>query len=209
MSFGLGTKFNTDLPVEYDGKIPTKGLYDKRYGENRWKSLMIISMAIGQGELGTTPLQLANMTAALANRGHYYPPHLVKAIDGQPISNRFEEKHNTTIDREYFDPVIDGMAMVFEEGGTGYRSRHDSIVMCGKTGTAQNPHGEDHSIFICFAPKDNPKIALAVFVENAGGGSKYGAPIASLMVEKYLLDSISRPHLEQSILEANLIDPEE
>jgi penicillin-binding protein 2 len=209
MSFGLGTKFNTDLPVEYDGNIPTKELYDKRYGENRWKSLMIISMAIGQGELGTTPLQLANMTAALANRGHYYPPHLVKAIDGQPISNRFQEKHNTTIDREYFDPVIDGMAMVFEEGGTGYRSRHDSIVMCGKTGTAQNPHGEDHSIFICFAPKDNPKIALAVFVENAGGGSKYGAPIASLMVEKYLLDSISRPHLEQPILEANLIDSEE
>ena len=97
--------------------------------------------------------------------------------------------------------------MVFQQGGTGYRSRHDSIVMCGKTGTAQNPHGEDHSIFVCFAPKDNPKIALAVFVENAGGGSKYGAPIASLMVEKYLLDSISRPHLEQPVLDANLIDP--
>lgn len=209
MSFGLGTKFNTDLPVEYDGHVPTRAFYDKYYGENRWKSLTIISMAIGQGELGTTPLQLANMTAALANRGHYYPPHLVKAIDGEPISNRFTEKHNTTIDRKYFDSAIDGMAMVFEQGGTGYRSRHDSIVMCGKTGTAQNPHGEDHSIFICFAPKDDPKIALAVFVENAGGGSKYGAPIASLMVEKYLLDSISRPHLEQPILDANLIDPEE
>ena len=208
LSFGLGTKFNTDLPIEYDGHVPTTAFYDKYYGEHRWKSLTIISMAIGQGELGTTPLQLANMTAALANRGHYYPPHLVKAIDGEPISNRFTEKHNTTIDRKYFDPVIDGMAMVFEQGGTGYRSRHDSIVMCGKTGTAQNPHGEDHSIFICFAPKDNPKIALAVFVENAGGGSKYGAPIASLLVEKYLHDSISRPQLELPILKANLINPE-
>ncbi len=207
LSFGLGTKFNTDLPVEYAGHVPTKAFYNKYYGEYRWKSLTIISMAIGQGELGTTPLQLANMTAALANRGYYYPPHLVKAIDGEHIENRFTEKHETTIDRKYFDPVIDGMAMVFELGGTGYRSRLDSIVMCGKTGTAQNPHGEDHSIFICFAPKDNPKIALAVFVENAGGGSKYAAPIASLMVEKYLTDTVARPHLEQPILDANLINP--
>ncbi len=207
LSFGLGTKFNTDLPVEYAGHVPTKAFYNKYYGEHRWKSLTIISMAIGQGELGTTPLQLANMTAALANRGYYYPPHLVKAIDGEPIENRFTEKHETTIDRKYFDPVIDGMAMVFELGGTGYRSRLDSIIMCGKTGTAQNPHGEDHSIFICFAPKDNPKIALAVFVENAGGGSKYAAPIASLMVEKYLTDTVTRPHLEQPILDANLINP--
>ena len=208
MSFGLGTKFNTDLPIEYAGHVPTIAFYDKYYGEHGWKSLTIISMAIGQGELGTTPLQLANMTAALANRGYYYPPHLVKAIDGEPLANRFTEKQNTTIDRKYFDPVIDGMAMVFEQGGTGYRSRLDSIVMCGKTGTAQNPHGEDHSIFICFAPKENPKIALAVFVENAGGGSKYAAPIASLLVEKYLHDSISRPQLELPILEANLINPE-
>jgi penicillin-binding protein 2 len=207
MSFGLGTKFNTDLPEEYAGHVPTKAYYDKYYGENRWKSLTIISMAIGQGELGTTPLQLANMTAAIANRGFYHPPHLVKQIDGEPISDRFTEKHMTTIDREYFDPVVDGMAMVFQLGGTGYRSRMDSIVQCGKTGTAQNPHGEDHSIFICFAPKDDPKIALAVFVENAGGGSKYAAPIASLMVEKYLTDTIGRPLLEKPILEADLIHP--
>lgn len=205
MSFGLGTKFNTDLPVEYAGSVPTKQFYDKHYGVNHWKSLTIISMAIGQGELGTTPLQLANMTAAIANRGYYYPPHLVKAIDGVPIGNRFTEKHVTTIDRKYFDPVVDGMALVFEQGGTGYRSRLDSLVMCGKTGTAQNPHGEDHSIFICFAPKDDPKIALAVFVENGGGGSKYAAPIASLMVEKYLRDTISRPQFEQVILDADLV----
>jgi penicillin-binding protein 2 len=130
---------------------------------------------------------------------------LVKAIDGKPISNRFTEKQVTTINREYFDPVVDGMAMVFQQGGTGYRSRLDSLEMCGKTGTAQNPHGEDHSIFICFAPKDNPKIALAVFVENGGGGSKYGAPIASLMVEKYLRDTISRTAFEKVILDTDLI----
>jgi len=205
MSFGLGTKFNTDLPVEYAGIVPSKAYYDKYYGVNRWKSLTIISLAIGQGELGTTPLQLANMTAAIANRGFYFPPHLVKAIDGEAISNRFTEKHMTTIEPKYFDIVVEGMAMVFEQGGTGYRSRHDSIPMCGKTGTAQNPHGEDHSIFICFAPKDNPKIAMAVFVENGGGGSKYAAPIASLMVEKYLTDTISRPKLEAPVLEADLI----
>lgn len=208
LSFGLGTKFNTDLPSEYAGIVPTKAYYDKYYGKNRWKSLTIISMAIGQGELGVTPLQLANMTATIANRGFYYPPHLVKAVGDHSIISRFVEKQKTEIKREYFDIVVDGMALVFQQGGTGYRSRHDSIVMCGKTGTAQNPHGEDHSIFICFAPKDNPKIALAVFVENAGGGSKYAAPIASLMVEKYLLDSISRPLLETPILEADLINPE-
>ena len=121
----------------------------------------------------------------------------------------FTEKRETDIDRPYFDLVVDGMAMVLEQGGTGYRSRHDSIVMCGKTGTAQNPHGEDHSIFICFAPKDDPKIALAVFVENAGGGSRFAAPIASLMAEKYLLGSTSRPMLEKPILEADLISPTE
>ena len=205
LSFGLGVKYNTDLPVEYRGIVPTTEFYNKYYGEHRWKSLTIISMAIGQGELGTTPLQLANMTAAIANRGFYYRPHLVKAIDGEPITNRFTEKQMTTIDRQYFDPVIDGMEMVFQQGGTGYRSRIDSLAMCGKTGTAQNPHGEDHSIFICFAPKNNPKIALAVFVENGGGGSKYAAPIASLMVEKYLRDTISRQAFEQVILDADLI----
>ncbi|MFC2176660.1 penicillin-binding protein 2 [Bacteroidota bacterium] len=207
ISFGLGTKFDTDLPSEYKGIVPNRAYYDRYYGKDRWKSLTIISMAIGQGELGTTPLQLANMTAAIANRGFYYPPHLVKAIDKGSVTSRYTEKHHTTIDKEYFDIVIDGMAMVFEQGGTGYRSRLDSVVQCGKTGTAQNPHGEDHSIFVCFAPKDNPKIALAVFVENGGGGSRFAAPIASLMVEKYLTDTITRPALEQPILEANLVNP--
>lgn len=205
VSFGIGVTYGTDLPFEQRGVLPTKERLDRLFGENRLKSLNIISMAIGQGELGMTPLQLANMTAAIANRGFWVPPHLVKAVEGDTLPARFTEKRITTIDRKYFDPVVDGMEMVFQQGGTGYRSRLDTLKMCGKTGTAQNPHGEDHSIFICFAPKDDPKIALAVFVEHGGGGSKYAAPIASLMVEQYLRDTISRPAFEKTILDADLL----
>jgi len=205
MSFGMGITFNTDLPTEKKGIVPPKSYFDRYHGVNKWKSLTIISMGIGQGDLGVTPLQLANMTATIANRGWYIPPHLVRKVEGDTLPRHFTEKRYTTIDRQYFDPVVDGMAMVFQQGGTGYRSRLDTLAMCGKTGTAQNPHGEDHSIFICFAPKDNPKIALAVFVENGGGGSKYAAPIASLMVELYLRDTISRPAFEKTILDADLL----
>lgn len=205
VSFGIGITYDTDLPFEQRGVLPTKERLDRIYGTDRLKSLNIISMAIGQGELGMTPLQLANMTATIANRGFWVAPHLVKEVEGDTLPSKFYEKHHTAIERQYFDPVIDGMEMVFQQGGTGYRSRLDSLAMCGKTGTAQNPHGEDHSIFICFAPKDDPKIALAVFVENGGGGSKYAAPIASLLVEKYLRDTISRPAFEQVILDADLL----
>lgn len=206
LSFGLGVHFDTDLPVDKKGIVPPKAYFDRYHGVNKWKSLTIISMGIGQGDLGATPLQLANMTAAIANRGYYIPPHLVKEIKGDHLPKRFFEKQYTTVDPKYFDIVVEGMNMVFKPGGTGYRSRLDSLEMCGKTGTAQNPHGEDHSIFICFAPKDNPKIALAVFVENGGGGSKYAAPIASLMVEQYLRDTISRPAFEKTILDAVLLE---
>lgn len=204
-SFGIGMTYGTDLPFEQKGVLPTKAYFDRVHGENRLKALNIISMGIGQGELGMTPLQLANMTAAIANRGYWVAPHLVKAIEGEPLPEHYTKRHYTTIDRPFFDPVVDGMNMVFQLGGTGYRSRLDTLQMCGKTGTAQNPHGEDHSIFICFAPKDDPKIALAVFVENGGGGSKYAAPIASLMVELYLRDTISRPAFEKTILDADLL----
>lgn len=203
-SFGIGKVYDTDLPFEHRGVLPTKERLDRQFGENRLKALNIISMAIGQGELGMTPLQLANMTAAIANRGFWYPPHLVKAVEGDTIPARFTEKQLTTIETRYFEPIVEGMAMVFQQGGTGYRSRLDTLQMCGKTGTAQNPHGEDHSIFICFAPMHESRIAIAVFVENGGGGSKYAAPIASLMVEKYLRDTISRPTFEKVILEADL-----
>lgn len=205
LSFGLGITFDTDLPTEKKGIVPPKSYFDRYHGVNKWKSLTIISMGIGQGDLGVTPLQLANMTVTIANRGWYIAPHLVRKVEQDTLPRHFSEKQFSTIDRPYFDPVVDGMEMVFQQGGTGYRSRLDSLAMCGKTGTAQNPHGEDHSIFICFAPKDDPKIALAVFVENGGGGSKYAAPIASLMVEQYLRDTISRPAFEKTILDADLL----
>jgi penicillin-binding protein 2 len=204
LSFGFGKKFNTDLPSELKGLIPTGDYYDKIYGKSRWKSLTVVSLSIGQGELGTTPLQLANLVATLANRGFYYPPHLVKQIGAKKIENEFTTRNYTTIDSGYFQLVIDGMEQVVE-AGTAARSKLKGIPYCGKTGTAQNPHGEDHSVFVCFAPKDNPKIALAVFVENSGKGGTYAAPIASLLIEKYLTDSLRRPLVEEFILNANLM----
>ena len=208
LSFGFGKKFNTDLPSELKGLIPTGDYYDKIYGKNRWKSLTVVSLCIGQGELGTTPLQLANLVAILANRGFYYPPHLVKKIGNKKIENEFTTRNYTTIDSGYFQLVIDGMEQVVE-AGTAARSKLKGIPYCGKTGTAQNPHGEDHSVFVCFAPKDNPKIALAVFVENSGKGGTYAAPIASLLIEKYLTDSLRRPLVEEFILNANLMPKQE
>ncbi len=205
MSFGFGKKFETDLPYELRGLIPPGDYYDKIYGKSKWKSLTIVSLSIGQGELGTTPLQLANLVATIANRGFYYVPHLIKQIGGKPVDHeKITKKNYTTIDSSYFRVVIDGMEQVVE-AGTAARSKLKGIRYCGKTGTAQNPHGEDHSVFVCFAPKENPKIALAVFVENSGKGGTYAAPIASLLIEKYLTDSLRRPLVEEFILNANLM----
>lgn len=203
LSFGFGQKFNTDLPNELKGILPTGDYYDKYHGKNRWKSLTVISLSIGQGELGATPLQMANLMALVANKGYYISPHVVKAIDGKPFK-KYAIKHQTKIDTAYFNEVIEGMQLVME-AGTGARSNIPGITMCGKTGTAQNPHGKDHSLFVCFAPRENPKIAIAVMVENAGFGATYAAPVASLMVEKYLKDSITRPELEEFLLNANLL----
>lgn len=204
LSFGFGKKFDTDLPNELKGLIPSGDYYDKIYGANRWKSLTVISLSIGQGELGTTPLQLANLMCIMANRGFYYPPHLVKQIGDTPIENKFTIQNHTTIDSTYFPIVIDGMEQVVE-AGTAARSKLKGIPFCGKTGTAQNPHGKDHSVFVAFAPKENPKIAIAAFVENSGFGGTYAAPIASLLIEKYLTDTITRPLFEETILKANLM----
>lgn len=203
MMFGLGNKLGVDLPNELGGNVPSVAFYDKHYGAGRWKSLTVVSLAIGQGELGVTPLQLANMTCAIANEGYYITPHMLKRIEGEP-GTITGTRNEIPMPKEYFKIVKDGAEMVVK-AGTGARSKIEGISLCGKTGTAQNPHGEDHSIFVAFAPKDDPKIAVAVFVENAGGGSKYAAPIASLMVEKYLNDTISRPAFEQQILEAELL----
>ncbi len=203
LSFGFGQKFNTDLPNELKGIVPTGDYYDKYHGKNRWRAVSVISLAIGQGELGATPLQMANMVALIANRGYYVSPHIVKAIDGTPFT-KYTAVHKTKIDRVYYDNVILGMEQVML-AGTGSRVQIPGISMCGKTGTAQNPHGKDHSLFVCFAPIENPQIAIAVMVENAGFGSTYAAPIASLMAELYLKDSISRPEMEELLLKANLL----
>lgn len=201
MSFGLGNWLNNDLPTGQKGHVPSTSYYDNIYGKRRWKALTNLSLSIGQDALLSTPIQLANMTAAIANRGFYYTPHIVKKIENDSIDQRFKVKRNTTIDKKHFETIILGMRDVVEdtELGTSNSAKLDDIVICGKTGTAQNPHGEDHSIFIAFAPMNNPKIALAVYVENGGWGSTWAVPIASLLIEEYLTDSISRPQLEEKI----------
>ncbi len=203
--FGFGKKLGSEFVNELQGVVPTSAYYDKFYGKNRWKALNIISMAIGQGEIGTTPLQMANMTAAIANRGYYFTPHIVKSIgDGNSIDPRFTEKHVISIDSVNFEAIIRGMAAAVK-GGTAQVAALDSIIICGKTGTAQNPHGKDHSVFIAFAPKDNPRIAIAVYVENSGFGATYAAPVASLMIEKYLKGKVIRKDLEQRMIDLNLL----
>lgn len=203
LSFGFGKKLGTDLPNELRGYIPDVGYYDRYHGKGRWKSLTVVSLSIGQGEIGITPLQMANMAATMANHGYYYTPHLVKSIKGKgSIDPRFKEKHYTSIDTSFFTPTIEGMSMAVK-GGTATIARMPDIEVCAKTGTAQNPHGEDHSIFIAFAPRENPKIAISVYVENGGFGATWAGPVASLLIEKYLKDTVSRPWLEQHLLNFN------
>ncbi|MDG1190144.1 MAG: penicillin-binding protein 2 [Flavobacteriales bacterium] len=206
MSFGLGNWLNNDLPTGQKGFVPNKNYYDRIYGKKRWKSLTNLSLSIGQDALLTTPIQMANMTAAIANRGYYYTPHIIKKIENDSIESRFKTKIYTEIDSSYFDIVIKGMQEVVEnkELGTSNIAKMDDVTVCGKTGTAQNPHGKDHSIFIGFAPKDKPKIALAVYVENGGWGSTWAVPIGSLMIEKYINDTISRQYLEERIVNGEI-----
>jgi penicillin-binding protein 2 len=203
VAFGFGNKLGIDLPNELSGFIPARSYYDRYYGKDRWKALTVISLAIGQGEIGTTPLQMANMAAVIANRGYFYIPHVVKRIgeEGTPGA-LYTQQYVTGISPGNFSSVIEGMegAVNGGEGATARGAALDSIIICGKTGTAQNPHGKDHSIFVAFAPKDNPKIAIAVYVENAGFGSTFAAPIASLMIEEYLTGKTKRKYLEERVL---------
>jgi penicillin-binding protein 2 len=205
-SFGLGKKLGVDLFGEGGGLLPTSEYYDKIYGRYRWQATTTISLGIGQGELGITPLQMANATAAVANRGYYITPHVVKTIDGKPNPNpEYQNKHWTTVDTSYFPVVIDGMQDVVV-AGTARVAQLPGIEVCGKTGTAQNPHGKDHSVFFAFAPKQNPKIAIAVIVENAGFGATWAAPIASLMMEQYLTGKHdTRKYLLERMLKGNLV----
>lgn len=204
MSFGLGHKFPTDLPQESAGNVPTVKYYDKYHGAGRWNAISVISLAIGQGEMGVTPLQMANFCAIIANRGWYYPPHLIKKVEGGSIDSIYLTKRYTTVDDKYFPVVVESMRNVVTNG-TGRIAQLDTLTICGKTGTAENPHGKDHSIFIAFAPMNNPQIAIAVYVENAGFGATWAAPIASLMIEKYLRREVKRTEVEKRIVEANLL----
>ncbi len=208
-SFGMGNNVKTDVDGVVKGLIPSKSFYDQIYGENRWMFSTIYSIAIGQGEVLVNALEMANLAAIMANRGFYYHPHLIKKIPSGEIPNLYKEKQYTLVEAKHFEKVVEGMYRVVNEpGGTASRARLDSIQICGKTGTAQNPHGEDHSIFIAFAPKDDPKIAISVYIENAGFGGTWAAPIASLMIEKYLNNRIAEKNKrkELRILEANLLD---
>lgn len=206
-SFGLGNKFDSDITGMRPGLIPDAAYYDKWYGHHTWAFSTIRSISIGQGEVKVTPLQMANIAAMIANKGWYYTPHFVRSIGNDGPLPQFREKHRTMIDEVHFAPIIEGMRRaVYEPGGTAHRAAVKGIVVCGKTGTAQNPAGEDHSIFLSFAPMDQPKIAIVVFIENAGFGGTWAAPLASLMIEKYLTGKVLDKEKETRILTANLLN---
>ncbi|MDR2382881.1 MAG: penicillin-binding protein 2 [Prevotellaceae bacterium] len=207
MQFGFAQQLGIDLPNEKAGIVASKNLYNRYYGIGRWNPLSIISLAIGQGEIGVTTLQLANMAAIIANKGFYYIPHIVKSTgNNEQIAPEYYEKQYCGIDEHHFEHTIEGMHLATTGmGGTAWRARIPDIEVCGKTGTSQNPHGKDHSVFVCFAPKQNPKIAVAVLVENSGAGGSYSAPIASLILEKYLKGKVLRTDVEQWVMNINLL----
>ena len=212
-SFGLGQFLGTDMPIGTKGLVPDSKLYKRVYNGAKIRSSYIISNSIGQGEVLTSPIQLANMMAAVANEGYYFTPHIVKKIKGQNLDKKYTTKHYTTIDKQYFEPIIQGMEDVYNFG-TASGLRVEGIKICGKTGTAENKirvagktyQLKDHSIFVAFAPRENPKIALAVFIENGYWGSRWAGPIATLMIEKYLNGKISRKDLEDRMLNGSIED---
>lgn len=210
LEFGFGQRIGPELSSERKGNIPVASYYDKYFGKSHWNSLTIRSLAIGQGEILATPLQMANMVAIIANRGYYITPHLVRAIQdtNRVYRNLKFDKKVLNIKAESFNTVIDGMQAVVDETHLQFTVHQDSIAICGKTGTVQNPHGADNSAFVGFAPRDNPKIAIAVYIENAGFGATYAAPVAGLLIEKYLTDSITprRKELAQRLIETNLLN---
>jgi len=210
LAFGFGQTLGTELTSEVKGNIAESSYYDKYFGPGRWNSLTIRSLAIGQGEILVTPLQMANMVAIIANRGYYISPHLVKAVqDTNRVYRDLKfEKKSLDINPEYFEIVIEGMQAVVDETRLRNTVHLDSIAICGKTGTVQNPQGEDNSAFVAFAPRNNPKIAIAVYIENAGFGATWAAPIGGLLIEKYLNDSIAprRKAMEQRLIETNLLN---
>jgi penicillin-binding protein 2 len=207
-SFGFGQPLGIDLPNEKGGLIPSPAYYDVAYRNRPWKFSNIYSIAIGEGENLVVPIQMANFAATVANKGFYYTPHIVKAIgkDGLPLP-QYRERHYTTIDSAYFKVAADAMQQVVESGTGQYRARLADVIVCGKTGTVENnPPLFDHSVFIAFAPRQNPRIAVSVYVEDAGQGARAAASIASLMIEKYLFGATRRPYIEQYVLAGHFED---
>lgn len=211
-SFGFGHKLGSDFPSELGGNIPSSKYYNRVYHKGGWKATTVISLSIGQGEIGCTPLHIANLCATIANRGYYITPHIIKDSENVKIDDKYRTRNYTAVDTLHFPKVINGMYRAvnsgFGSGGTASIAAVPGLEICGKTGTAQNPHGADHSVFMCFAPKDDPKIAVMAYVENGGFGATWAAPIASLLVEKYLSGEISdsRKPLEDRVLNGNLMD---
>ena len=202
---GLGHTFDTDIPYERSGNIPSRESYDKMY-KGQWNALTIRSLGIGQGEVLVTPLQLANIAATIANEGFYYPPHLIKCFgDSTAIPEKMTTKVEPGIEQRHFKVMKAGLRTVFNgPAGTARRYEVPELAQCGKTGTAQNPHGNHHSLFIAFAPADDPKIAISVIIENGGYGATWAAPIASLMIEKYVKGHVEREELERRMLEGRI-----
>jgi len=206
-SFGFGSRLGIDLPNEKDGLIPTPRYYDAAYKNKPWKFSNIYSLSIGEGENLVVPLQMANFAATVANRGYYYVPHLVKAIgkDGGPLK-QYSERHYTTVDSSYFKVAVDAMEQVVDRGTGQWFAKLPDVIVCGKTGTVQNEPFPDHSVFIAFAPRNHPKIAISVYVENAGQGARAGASIASLMIERYLFKQTRRQYMEDYVLAGKFLD---
>jgi penicillin-binding protein 2 len=202
LTFGFGKQLGIDIPGEKTGIIASTDLYDRVYGKNRWKYSTIYSLSIGQGELGVTPLQMANFMAIVANRGYYVTPHIIRSVgeSGKSLAEH-QKRYHSSVKPEHFEPIIEGMAEVVR-AGTARRANLEKvgITVCGKTGTAQNPQGADHAVFVAFAPKDNPKIAIAVYVEHGKWGGQSAAPIAGLMIEKYLTDTVTIKEQEKWVL---------
>jgi len=209
LEMGIGRKIGGDLYAETSGSVPAVSYYDKYFGSSHWNALTIRSLSIGQGELLLSPLQLANMVSLIANRGYYIAPHLVRSIqdyDGSQKVLQFE-KHTIDAGLENYEMIVQGMEQVVEAGTARQSAKIDSVIICGKTGTIQNPHGQPHSAFVAFGPKINPQIAIAVYIENGVWGARYAAPIASLIIEKYLRGKIAknRQHFEDAMLNSDLI----
>jgi penicillin-binding protein 2 len=207
MKFGFGGNMGSDLPGLKLGKVPGPEYYDKRYGKGGWNYSTIYSISIGEGELLINPVQMCNLACIVANRGFYYPPHTVKRIGREGVARaEYLQRVDVGINPTYFETIVNAMEKVVGPGGTANSSKLADIVICGKTGTVQNEPKEDHSVFVCFAPKENPKIALAVYVEYAGFGGTWAGPIASLMIEKYLKGTVSNLEREKQIKEAKILN---